>query len=139
MPTVAYLSHHLGVVDDGGPESRQDNVFNAIEWYEFLHEVTPWVVVMPWYPSVVALREIFRPRAVAGQLVVLSRCDLLVLVGGVVSDHMRLEVKRAGAERIAVVDLTDLGRSPPRGDLATARAAILGLERAAHALVSDLD
>lgn len=128
---IAYLSHSLGTGNGDATVRRHDNIANATLWLEFLYDATPWNVTVPWFANVVALRELWRPRAFAGQLEMLQRSDAIVLTGGVISDHMHEEIEHARSFRIAVIDLTDLGVYPPLVSDAI-RAALL--ERADRAV-----
>ncbi len=112
---IAYLSHSLATGNGHGHAQiqRHDNIANALAWLEFLIEATPWVVLIPWYPSAILLRELWRERAWHGDLRVIPRFDLFVMTGGVVSDRMKDLAEHAVASRVGVVDLTDLGIYPP--------------------------
>ncbi len=120
---VAYLSHSLGSSNGKDTIHRHDNIANAGEWLQFLVDATSWIVLMPWYPYAIVLRELHRPRAFADQLRVLKRCDVLVLCGGVISPHMRFEITEAKRRQVAIVDLTDFGFHPPE-DTAAAGAVL---------------
>lgn len=115
MTLLAYLSHPIGPGNGHAMVQKQDNIANASEWLRFLVETTRWAVVCPWFPYLASLgTESHRPRGLMDQLFVLERCDLLVLCGGWVSPHMRMEHARALRHGIPIVDLTDFGDRPPR-------------------------
>lgn len=132
---IAYLSHSLGASNGDDSIRRQDNISNALAWLAFLTEATSWAITMPWYPNVVALRELHRPIAFASQLRILSRCDAIVLVGGAISAHMQHEADYAKKNRVGVVDLIDLGYYPPH-DPTSAREEIMRRGRDAVALAA---
>jgi hypothetical protein len=110
---LAYLSHSIGFGNGAETVRRYDNIANAGEWLVFLVDHTGWMVVMPWHTNAVFLRELHRPRAMADQLRVVKRCDVLVLCGGAISPHMQHEIRQARRNQVAIVDLTDLGWKPP--------------------------
>lgn len=111
---IAYLSHSLATGNGDAQVLRHDNIANALAWLEFLVEATPWIVIMPWYPHAIVLRELWRDRMHAGDLEVMARLDALVFVGGIVSRRMEAQRAHAIASAVGVIDLTDLGMYPPR-------------------------
>lgn len=112
---VAYLTHPLGEADTGEDMiKRSENMANAISWLRFLVLGTKWAVSMPWFVYTVGLPESStRPRAAADRILFLERSDLLVMTGGRMSPHMRIEYQCACAIPIPVPDLTDMGEAPP--------------------------
>ena len=113
MKVVAYLTHPLGP-KDMDPSGRADNVANAIAWIRWIIQNTSWSVNACWLPHIIAIDdELHRPRALVDQMAQMVRCDALVLVGGMVSPHMRVEHEFAKSRGIPIVDLTGLGRHPP--------------------------
>jgi hypothetical protein len=77
----------------------------------------------PWLAYTTALRQsVYGPRALADQITLLERCDMLVQVGGVVSPHMTIERNHAVRNEMPVIDLTRFGRGPSTRE--TIRVAI---------------
>lgn len=117
MTTVAYLTHPIGERDAGFGADRGDNVAAASEWFRFLKDTTRWAICCPWFAYLAAVDSDFYRRSwITDQCEILSRCDVLVLVGGYVSPHMRIEADHARnrhAGAIPVLDLIDLGRLAP--------------------------
>lgn len=115
MTLIAYLSHPVGPGNGHGMVQKHDNIAKASEWIGYLVEATHWPIVCPWFAYLAALgTELKRPRGLIDQLMILERCDLLVLCGGWISPHMRLEHSRAVKHGIPILDLTDFGEYPPR-------------------------
>lgn len=138
MALIAYLSHPVGPGNGHGLVQKQDNIANASEWLRFLVESTRWAIVCPWFSYIAALgSELHRPRGLIDQLMILERCDLLVLCGGWLSPHMRLEHSRAIKHGIPILDLTDYGERPPdRGSSEYERAGYILTSRANTAIAS---
>ena len=140
MSVLAYLTHPLGdrdALDEFGGFARQNNIGNAMQWLKFMVMATQWSVVCPWFPYLVALDEtFFGRRAFIDNLEVLTRSDVLVLVGGRNSPHMRQEARMAQSRDISgraipVLDLLTLGAAPPWHRLDQTR---LDIERQAKEL-----
>lgn len=113
MKVVAYLTHPLGP-KDLDPTVRADNVANAVDWVRWVMENTSWSVNACWLAHVIAIDdEIHQPRVLVDQMAQLIRCDALILVGGEVSPHMRVQHEFAKKRNIPIVDATMLGRHPP--------------------------
>ena len=113
MKVVAYLTHPLGP-KDADQSGRANNVANAVAWVRWIIESTTWAINASWLTHVIAIDdEIHRPRALVDQMAQLVRCDALILVGGWMSPHMRVEHQFAMKRRIPIVDLVSLGYSPP--------------------------
>ncbi len=121
MEVVAYLTHPIGEADVGYGQQRGDNLANAMEWLRFLVETTQWVICCPWFVYLTAVSEAFhRSRTLRDQIILMDRCDLIVLTGGILTPHMRIEIdhaeKKISGPTIPVVDLLHLGRKPPFDD-----------------------
>lgn len=123
---LAYLAHPLG--PGSSPEDlarRQDNVAGALAWLQWLVDHTSWAVVAPWLPYVQRLpEETYRERGIEDDLAVLERCDVVVLVGGIVSPGMTKELATAKENGIAHVDLTSWGPTPPTLPIESGRAVV---------------
>lgn len=136
MALIAYLSHPVGPGNGHGMVQKHDNIANASEWLRFLVETTRWAIVCPWFSYLAALgTELHRPRGLIDQLMILERCDILVLCGGWISPHMRLEHTRAIKHGIPILDLTNYGDRPPRaGSQEFERAGPVLILRAAESI-----
>lgn len=117
MAVVAYLTHPLGERDADGGVGRGDNMASAMQWFKFLVMTTPWVISCPWFVYIAAVDDAFhRPRALRDQIELMSRSDVVVLCGGRLSGHMRVELGHAQRRvegGMPVIDLLALGASPP--------------------------
>ena len=132
MPLVVYISHPVGEINGDAMSVRHDNIANAGDWIRLLAECTSWTLCCPWYPLVVALDDHkWDTRRMRDALDVLERCDMLVLCGGIVSPHMRIEFQRARRLGMPIIDLTPYGVIPP---LPTEDAALQITEIAARAI-----
>jgi hypothetical protein len=115
MTYVAYLSHPIGPADRiEDLTAHHDNLEHASAWLRFLINHTPWAIMCPWlaYLNAFGKSELYGPRALTDQVMMLERCDLLVQVGGWKSPHMAIEANHAKRRDMFVVDLTDLGLRP---------------------------
>lgn len=115
MGTVVTISHPLGDRIDS-VERWHDNLANAGDWIRFLIETTPWVVMAPWYvyAMVHGGESMSAGRRLVDSLTAMERSDVLLLVGGVISPHMRdYDAKTARRLGLPVVDLTGFGVTPP--------------------------
>jgi hypothetical protein len=108
---VAYLAHPLG----RGPD-REQNRQNAMTWLAWLTEafsdvafVADWILLAGLWPETPARRV----RGLKIDLALLSRCDEIWLVGGRVTEGMRIELTHAMERGLKVVDMTYLGSLPP--------------------------
>lgn len=116
MGTVAYLTHPLGERDAGDGTAWGDNLANAMQWFRFMVQATRWSMSCPWYAYAVAVQDVFhRPRMLVDQVELVGRSDILVMVGGYVSPHMRIELVAAqrSKRKIPLLNLNDLGYVPP--------------------------
>lgn len=124
---VAPLPHEIDLAiehfrsDDGKRFSRDAaaayvinrNVDNALAWLTFLVVHTGWSISAPWIPYVLALDDgnpAHRARGTHDSQAMARRATGVVLVGGRTSGGMRQD---AAACPGPMLDLTDIGRSPP--------------------------
>ncbi len=121
---VAYLAHPVGAPDQAGIDA---NLANARLWLRWLVDNTPWAVSCPWMPYVETLPEAeYRERGLADDIAMLERHDLIVLVGGRVSNGMEMERQAAIEAGLEVLDLTYCGDVPESG---RTFAALMACER----------
>lgn len=132
--TVAFLTHPLGERDADWGSARGNNLANAMAWFRFIHDATRWAICFPAMAYLAAVDDIFhRPSMLTDAVEIMERCDVLVAVGGVASPHMRIEIEHAQHRSLPLLNLLDLGRSPPMfkaDEIANEirrRAAALGL------------
>lgn len=114
MGTVAFVSHALGDREDD-PQRWHDNLANAIEWIRFLIETTQWCLAVPWFVYAAAQANgLAAGRRIVDSMTMLERVDVCLLIGGVISPHMRdYDAKVARRYGVPVVDLTSFGVTPP--------------------------
>ena len=93
------------------------NIARALRWLKFLRRHTPDVVIAcPWIASILSGEDDADPaqraRGLQDCIEVVQRFDGVILVGGRISDGMRLEggVVEGRGE---IFDLTHLGEEPP--------------------------
>jgi hypothetical protein len=113
------------------------NLASARRWLRFLVLNTDWAISAPWMPYVEALGEdggAMRERGLRDDCMMAARCDAIALTGGRISSGMARERDAAMRVGRAVIDLTDLGSSPPvweaRDMLATRLRAACGIRHA---------
>lgn len=108
-----YMAHPLGQ----GPE-RDTNIRNALRWLAWITESFYVAASANWIALALAFTETAesRARGLAIDLVHVSRCDELWLVGGRVTQGMSMEYETAKANGLRVHDLTSLGYDPPARD-----------------------
>lgn len=115
MSTVVFVSHPLGDrIDD--IQRWHDNLANAGDWIRFVIETTNWVVLAPWYvyAMVSATDGIMAGRRLVDSLTAMERSDVVLMLGGYFSPHMRdYDAKTARRLGLPVVDLTWMGVTPP--------------------------
>lgn len=116
MTVVAYMTHPIGERDT--MFERRENIANSADWFKFLKDTTQWAIDAPWFGYLAAVDSDFYRRSwLTDQCEIMSRTDVLVLVGGRVSPHMRILVAhatgRSAGRRVPVLDLIDLGRLVP--------------------------
>lgn len=118
MTLVGYLSHPIGPADHYTAfQERCDNIVNAGDWLRFLIQRTKWAIMCPWLAYTVAGgSELYGPRALTDQIMLLERCDMLIQVGGELSPHMTIERNHARRAGLRIIDLTDLGYRPSNPD-----------------------
>jgi hypothetical protein len=121
MTYVAYLSHPIGpsdAVGDIATRPRQETFSYAGQWLRFLVNHTPWAIMCPWlaYLNSMGAADLYGPRALTNQIMMLERCDIVVQAGGWVSPHMQIEANHAKRRDMAILDLTDLGTRPIQDD-----------------------
>lgn len=114
--TVAFLTHPLGERDADWGMARGNNLANAMLWFRFVKDATRWAICFPAMPYIAAVDDVFhRPSMITDAVEIMERCDVLVVVGDHISPHMRIEIAHARGMKtpIPVLNLIDLGRSPP--------------------------
>lgn len=108
---VVYLAHPVGAPTVA---EVMENLGSARRWLHALVDATDWSIVASWMPYVETFDEdSYRARGLADDLAVVERCDAIVLVGGRISQGMRIEHDHAAAHGLAVVNLVALGDMPP--------------------------
>ncbi len=120
------MSHPIGPTTDFSEIIlHRDNLTNAHAWFKLLVSSTRWALMAPWLAYLTAVgNNMYGPRALADQIMLLERCDLLVQVGGSTSPHMVIEANHAARRGMPIVDLTDLGTVPLREDRVRAEIAV---------------
>lgn len=104
---VVYVAHPLGHGLD-----RARNLDNAKGWVAWLAE-RGFAPVAPWIPLAEAWEEDRRTEGLEIDLLVVERCQGVVLCGGRVSPGMSLELEHAKRIGLPYLDLTDMGYFPP--------------------------
>ena len=109
---IAYLSHALGDGHSNLDEltAKASNIEQAGRWFRFVVETTSWTVCWPWYPYVIYMDWRWGDRSRNDQARMIRVANVLVLTGGVVTDHMLDDRDEANYMRIPVLDLTELAR-----------------------------
>jgi hypothetical protein len=106
----AYMAHPYS-------GDRAANLARALRWLRWLVDHCPrWAIAAPWIAYAQALDDTVpehRERAMRDCLAWASDEELIILVGGRVSDGMQQELDTAAAEGATVCDLTFLGEEPP--------------------------
>jgi hypothetical protein len=106
---VVYVAHPLGSGAD-----REANRARAARWAVWAAEqgvapVADWILIAgAWRES-----EEARARGLAIDCALVARCDEIWLVGGRISEGMRVEANAALAAGAGLRDLTELGEEPP--------------------------
>jgi hypothetical protein len=109
---VVYVAHPLG----SGPD-REANRQKATRWVKWVAEsghapIADWILLSGVWEETPETRV----RGLAIDVALVARCDEVWLVGGRVSPGMSVEADAARRAGILVIDKTDLGPEPPRGD-----------------------
>jgi len=107
---VAYLAHPLAGDMPG-------NAARGVRWLAHLQRAEPDIAfVAPWLAYVHAGDDNSpraRLRGLRDMTAIAARCDGIVLVGGRISDGMRLELEAVRSAGGWVSDLTAYGEEPP--------------------------
>lgn len=117
--TVGFLTHPLGDKDADWGSTHGNNLASAMGWLRLVKQETGWAICYPSMAYAAAgMDDVFFRRSMITDLIeIMERCDVLVMVGGVASPHMRIELAHARQRRISVLDLLDLGpRATDRAD-----------------------
>lgn len=107
---VVYIAHPLG----SNRTIRELNRERASRWLAWAAEqgvapVADWIILSgQWTES-----DANRARGLEIDKALVARCDELWLVGGRVSEGMKVEADAARASGVEVIDMTDLGDEPP--------------------------
>lgn len=112
---VGYMAHPVGRGMEVG-----DNLARARRWFRWAWYRYPGLALhVPW----LAPCEIFDPedegarrRGIQDDLAILVRCDVVILVGGVLSPGMATELALAQRIGLSVIDHLALGAEPPGGE-----------------------
>ena len=105
---MVYLCHPVGT----DPDDRAKNLENTKKWFRWLMDNTDFTVCVPWYIYVVTLDETWRKRCLRDDLIILERCDAIVLTGGRITGGMATELGLAQMGGQEVYDLTSVGYEP---------------------------
>lgn len=91
------------------------NLARCGRWLKWLCRENPdWAFSVPWFAYVASMDEASnRERGIRDNIVSLSRCDGIVLCGGMVTEGMGAERAAARAGSLWELDLTHLGPEPP--------------------------
>lgn len=103
---VVYVAHPLS-----GPD-RDANIARAARWCAWFFK-SGYAPVADWIVLASQLDESYRERGLVVDCALVKRCDELALVGGQVSDGMRIEAACARLVGVPVKDMTALGEEPP--------------------------
>jgi len=109
---IAWVAHPVG---PDGP-ARVANLERAERWLRWLVQTHEGIAFsLPWMAYCRTLSEEHRQRGMRDNLAGLARCDAIVLVGGTLSEGMRVELDCARARGLVAVDYLHLGPEPPTG------------------------
>lgn len=103
---VVYVAHPLS-----GPD-RDANIARAARWCAWVFKIGH-APVADWIVLASQLDESWREKGLRADCALIKRCDEVWLVGGRVSEGMRIESAAARLVSIPVKDMTDLGEEPP--------------------------
>lgn len=124
MRKVVYIAHPLS-----GPD-REKNIRNAMLWCAWAAKVMGVSPVATWIVLANVWTEDDREIGLACDVAAIGRCDEIWLVGGRVSEGMRIEKEAAEVARVNVVDLTHLGREVPSQAVCLPRDPVHALREA---------
>lgn len=123
---ILYLAAPVSADTQDGIDA---NLARAERWLRWFVENTQHAICMPWSPYVRALDEKkHRERGMRDDLLMLERCDAIVLVGGRVSSGMNDERGHAHKRGLAIASLIAFGAEPP--DAERTPLAVLKLQEA---------
>jgi hypothetical protein len=103
---VVYIAHPLGRDDD-----REKNRNNAMQWCAYLalkYKIAPvadWIVLSGVWDETPFLRK----TGLEIDYALINRCDELWMVGGRITEGMKLEAEYAEIVGVKVKDMTHLG------------------------------
>jgi hypothetical protein len=107
---LAYVAHPIG-------KDVSNNLARARRWFVWLwHRHPELSLCMPWLAPCEVLDDQdpeTRRRGLEDDLIVLGRCDLIILVGGELSPGMATELATARRLGLAQIDYLYLGAEPP--------------------------
>ncbi|HEX9772554.1 MAG TPA: DUF4406 domain-containing protein [Steroidobacteraceae bacterium] len=130
MMRVGYIAHQLGAPTVAEMEANRKNAELWLAWIAYHFDVAPvasWISLSRQWPE----SEKLRKRGLEIDCVLIRRCDEIWLVGGRISDGMRIEMDAARDAGVVVIDLTALGHSPPSDLMIDAVRYIVEQARAA--------
>jgi len=113
FPRLTYIAHPIG-----RPPDRDKNLQRVLRWFAWAIVQDPnSAFVIPYKPYCDVLEETDenRARGIRDDLVALSRCDNIWLVGGLISPGMQGEFDYMVELGRPVHDFTALGPEPPVG------------------------
>lgn len=105
---LGYLAHPVGY----DPDERKRNLDNSQKWFLWLLKNTNLALSVPWFIYVSNLDETWRTRAMRDDLISLSKCNIIILTGGRISEGMQTELGLAQMAGMRVIDLTSVGYEP---------------------------
>ena len=103
---VVYVAHPLS-----GPD-RDANIARAARWCAWAFK-SGFAPVADWIVLASQLDESYREPGLRADCALIKRCDEVWLVGGRVSEGMRIEAAAAKLVGLSVKDMTALGEEPP--------------------------
>lgn len=131
MSYVVYMAHPVGAPT---PAGVQLNLARAKRWLRWFYDCHPQLAMVANWMQLVELLDDHNPKhreiGMQQDLLVVERCDVIVLVGGVggrISSGMLRESGHARKHGKTVWDLTALGPEPPALDDELSRFSIAGL------------
>lgn len=106
---VVYVAHPLNAPTEA---ERNANIARAARWCAWAFK-SGYAPVADWIVLASQLDESWREQGLRADCALIKRCDELWLVGGRVSEGMRIEAAAARLVGVPVKDLTALGEEPP--------------------------